>query len=123
MGAEAIGAVVPDAVVDQAAAGITAFKRLGAGFLRLRSVFDGEVLRVVADHDRVAGGGDFPVGVILDGDAGFAFGVAVGPGRIEIAIGCPGRIPRVAVAAATVGAGEIDAAELLGGPKGQSFGG
>ena len=67
------------------------------------------VLRIVADHDRIAGRRG-----LADREAAGAFGRAVGPGRVEIAVGRPGGIPGVAVIAIEMLAGEIDSAELLG---------
>ena len=66
-------------------------------------------LRIVADHHRIAGRRGF-----ADRKAADAFGGAVGPGRVEIAIGRPGGIPSVAVIAIVMPPGEIDSAELLG---------
>ena len=54
-GAQAICAVVPDAVVNKAAAGIAAFVRAGIALSRTESL-DFEIERVIADHYGLAGG-------------------------------------------------------------------
>jgi len=104
---EAIRAVIPDAVVDQTAARVAAAVGLRDRFLRWGGVSHRQGLRIVADDHRVAGRGR-----LADGKAAGALGRAVGPGRVEVAVGRPGGIPGVAVVAVVVPPGEIDFAEL-----------
>ena len=53
---QAIGAVIPDTVMDEAAAGVAPAVRIGVAVAQTEAV-DFEIDGVVANHDGLAGGG------------------------------------------------------------------
>ena len=121
---EAIGAVIPHAVMDERPAGIA--PGVGRGrraFVEPDAVGD-EVERVVPEDDALTGGDVLgidprlrPVGVAVE-----AFGFSIRPGRIQDVVFGPGRIPGVAIAETAFHAEKADGIESLGAFKRAAFG-
>ena len=107
-GVQAIGAVIPNAVVHQIAAGIPSLIRARAA-LEHALVGDDQVQRVVAQNRRVAGRG------VLTARAGAKpVDVAVSPGRVEVAIRRPSWVPGVGARVFRVTTREGDANQGVG---------
>ncbi len=104
---QAVGAVVPDTLVHQAPARVTALVRARAG-LEDPVVRDDQAQRILAEYRGVTGGCP-----LAAGRGAQTVHVAVGPGRVEVPIRRPGWIPGVGARILGMTSGEGQAHEAL----------
>ena len=113
---QAVGPVVPNPLIDQAAARVAAVIGERRGDVEAQAV-DLEVQGVAPLDDGLSGAGG--IAAAFSGAAAFAGAVqpparAVRPGRIQLVVRGPGRVPGVPVAEAALDAQETDPRQFLG---------